>query len=99
MLGLRQWAHLVRNRVPPAPRRHAKAAGSVAVPANLAAKILLRRARVDAGLSQAELARRAGITQPSIAKIENPDHELKLATLERVLAVLGKRVELASAAA
>lgn len=40
--------------------------------------------RLDHGLSQAELARRCGMSQPAIARLERGDHEPRLATLRRV---------------
>src|SRR5918994_976033 len=40
--------------------------------------------RVEHGLSQAELARRCGVSQPAIARLERGEHEPRLATLRRV---------------
>lgn len=40
--------------------------------------------RVENGLSQAELARRCGVSQPAIARLERGEHEPRLATLRRV---------------
>ena len=40
--------------------------------------------RIEHGLSQAELARRCGVSQPAIARLERGDHEPRLATLRRV---------------
>lgn len=40
--------------------------------------------RIENGLSQAELARRCGVSQPAIARLERGEHEPKLATLRRV---------------
>ena len=40
--------------------------------------------RVGNGLSQAELARRCGVSQPAIARLERGEHEPRLATLRRV---------------
>ena len=40
--------------------------------------------RIETGLSQAELARRCGVSQPAIARLERGEHEPRLATLRRV---------------
>ncbi len=40
--------------------------------------------RTENGLSQAELARRCGVSQPAIARLERGEHEPRLATLRRV---------------
>ena len=46
---------------------------------------LIRRARLDAGLTQSELARRAGVSQPSLAQIEGGTRAASDDMLERVL--------------
>jgi transcriptional regulator with XRE-family HTH domain len=51
--------------------------------------VLIRDARRDAGLTQAELAGRAGTTQSAIARLERPGSNPRVATLERVLAATG----------
>lgn len=40
--------------------------------------------RIENGLSQAALARRCGVSQPAIARLERGEHEPRLATLRRV---------------
>lgn len=40
--------------------------------------------RIEHGLSQAEVARRCGVSQPAIARLERGEHEPRLATLRRV---------------
>ena len=50
---------------------------------------LLRTARARAGLSQRELARRTGIAQPTIARIESGVADPRVRTLERLLAACG----------
>lgn len=42
------------------------------------------------GLTQAQLARRLGITQPSVARIEAAGDEVSVATLKRTLNALGR---------
>lgn len=46
---------------------------------------VIRRARVDAGLTQTELARRAGLRQPSLAQMESGKRNVSGEMLERVL--------------
>lgn len=40
--------------------------------------------RIEHGLSQTELAKRCGVSQPAIARLERGEHEPRLATLRRV---------------
>jgi transcriptional regulator with XRE-family HTH domain len=49
------------------------------------ARILLRDARSRAGLSQRELAGRAGVAQPAIARIESGVVSPRVDTLDRLL--------------
>jgi transcriptional regulator with XRE-family HTH domain len=53
---------------------------------------LLRAARLDAGLTQAQLAERLGLTQPAVAKLERPDANPTVATLDRALRATGRRL-------
>src|SRR3954447_25216329 len=46
----------------------------------------LVEARQRAGLSQRELARRTGVAQPTIARIERGQVDARISTLERLLA-------------
>ena len=66
----------------------------VPVSFQLSVKLLIRWARQDADLTQADLAKKVGVKQPQIAKLERPGVNLSLKTLERVLDALGIRVEL-----
>jgi transcriptional regulator with XRE-family HTH domain len=59
---------------------------------------LVREARLAEGLTQAQLARRLGITQPSVARLEAAGDEVSVATLQRALGVMGRRLELRSVA-
>lgn len=61
------------------------------------AGVLIRSARERAGLTQAELARTAGTSQPTIARYESGRSEPRASTLERILAACGQRLEPASA--
>ena len=60
---------------------------------NLAEKI--RKARMEAGLSQADVARRIGTTQSAIARLESGNYErLSLSTLLKVTRALKYRIKL-----
>jgi predicted transcriptional regulator len=60
----------------------------VEIPLRLAVKLVVRWARQDAGLTQARLAKLAGVSQPVIAKLEAPDSNPTVETLDRVFSVL-----------
>jgi len=57
------------------------------------AGILVREARLAAGLSQRELARRAGIPQPTLSRIERGRASPRFDTLDRLLRACGKALE------
>jgi transcriptional regulator with XRE-family HTH domain len=61
------------------------------------ASTFLQLARLEAGLSQRELAERAGVTQSEIARIESGKREPSIPTLQKILAGAGQelRFELA----
>jgi transcriptional regulator with XRE-family HTH domain len=56
----------------------------------LAAALRIRWARQDAALSQAALGKLAGVSQQQVAKLEDPDENPTLETLEKV----GKALQL-----
>lgn len=58
----------------------------------LAVRLGLVWARRAAGLSQRQLAKRAGVSQQQIAKLEHPDANPTLETLESVARALGARL-------
>jgi hypothetical protein len=60
----------------------------------MSAAAVLRRARLDAGLTQAELARRAGTAQSAVARYESGAASPSIRTLERLLAAAGHRLVL-----
>jgi transcriptional regulator with XRE-family HTH domain len=57
---------------------------------------LLRDARSRAGLTQAELARRLGISQAAVAKLERPRANPTIATLEGALRGTGQQLVLST---
>jgi DNA-binding XRE family transcriptional regulator/predicted RNase H-like HicB family nuclease len=86
-------AHLIDGRSPPRP---AQRRGTVPVPVDpqLAVAVTLRWARLDAGLTQAQLATRAGVSQQQVAKLERPGANPSVATLRKIADALGARLEL-----
>jgi transcriptional regulator with XRE-family HTH domain len=52
--------------------------------------MILREARDDAGITQAELAERLGLSQPAVAALERAGANPTVRTLERALNALGK---------
>ena len=52
------------------------------------------RLRKKRSMTQDELARKAGLTQGKIARIEGGDENITLRTLERLVAALGGRLQL-----
>src|SRR5918999_3143016 len=57
---------------------------------------LIRMSREAEGLTQAQLAKRLGITQPSIARLEAAGDNVTLATLQRALNVMNRTLEVTS---
>jgi len=92
--ALEGWleAHLVDGRSPPksVPRRGTE---PITVDPQLAMAISLRWARVDAGLTQAEVAARARVSQQQVAKLERPGANPSIATLRKIAGALGVRLE------
>jgi DNA-binding XRE family transcriptional regulator/predicted RNase H-like HicB family nuclease len=66
----------------------------VTVGALLSARVHIRNRREEFGISQQQLANAVGVSQQAIAKIESPDANVRLETLERVAAALGSEVDL-----
>ena len=55
---------------------------------------LIRSSRERHGLTQAQLARRAGTTQTAISRLEQGDRSPSVETLRRLLLVMGEDLEL-----
>ena len=60
--------------------------------ANFKIGVLLREARQTAGLTQEELAARIHTKKSAISRIENHAQDIRLSTLEKVAAALGKEL-------
>ena len=55
---------------------------------------LLKKARKEAGLTQMDLASKLHTQKSAISRIENHSEDVKLSTLERFAAALGKKLEI-----
>jgi transcriptional regulator with XRE-family HTH domain len=55
---------------------------------------LIRERRLARGLSQEQLARRAGTSQAAISKLENGETSPSIETLARILRVMGEQLSL-----
>ncbi|MBK7864102.1 MAG: helix-turn-helix domain-containing protein [Archangiaceae bacterium] len=97
--ALEGWieAYLIDQGVPPRPVAKAKGRPCIVVhvPIRLAVKLEIRWRRTEAGLTQGALAKLAGVSQQQIAKLEHPDANPTIDTLERVGAALGSQVNVA----
>jgi DNA-binding XRE family transcriptional regulator/predicted RNase H-like HicB family nuclease len=76
------------------PERQGDRLMKVTVGPLLSARIQIRNRREAFGVSQQQLANVVGVSQQAIAKIESPDANVRLETLERVAAALGLEVDL-----
>ena len=56
--------------------------------------VLLKQAREDAGLSQAELAELIDTKRTAISRLENHAQDVRLSTIEKVARALGKQLEI-----
>lgn len=75
-------------------RRLAAAFSRIHVEPQLAVALTLRWARHDAGMTQAQLPTRAGVSQQHVAKLERPGSNPSIATLHKIAEALGARLEL-----
>jgi len=98
--ALEGWleAHLIDGQVPPvAKKRRLAPAGRrllrVPVDSQLAVAVRLRWARARLGMTQAELAKRAGVSQQQVAKLERPGSNPTVETLDRLAKALGAKLE------
>ena len=97
--ALELWleSNLQQRILPPRPPRSFKARKGtvlwVPVDPKLAVKLELRWMRDDLGLTQAELAKLAGVSQPAIAQLESPDSNPTIDTLNRVAGAMGAQID------
>jgi ribosome-binding protein aMBF1 (putative translation factor) len=56
--------------------------------------VLLKQAREAAGLTQAEIAEKLHTKKSAISRMENHAEDIRLSTLEKFAAVLGRKLEI-----
>jgi DNA-binding XRE family transcriptional regulator len=56
--------------------------------------VMLKQARLDAGLTQDEVASAIGTRKTAISRLENHVQDVKLSTVEKYVKALGKRIEI-----
>jgi DNA-binding XRE family transcriptional regulator len=61
---------------------------------NLRIGIMLKQARLDAGLTQDDVASAIGTRKTAISRLENHVQDVKLSTVEKYVKALGKRIEI-----
>jgi transcriptional regulator with XRE-family HTH domain len=76
-------------------KKHPKFADTLAeAEQGVAIAVELAKLRERRGLSQTELAKRTGMKQPQIARLESGAHFPAFTTLQKLLGVLGGKLEL-----
>jgi len=92
--ALEGWleAQLVQGNSPPQPR--SRKGDAIDVAPLLSAVLQIRWRREELELTQGQLAKRAGVSQQQIAKLEDPDGNPTVATLAKIATALGLRLEL-----
>ena len=98
-VGQRLEAHLVDGEVPPAPATHNKAPAGhklapIRIDPGLAVALQIRWARARAKLSQTELAKRAGVKQQQIARLERPGENPTIGTIKKIAEALHVHVDI-----
>lgn len=88
---LKSW--LSEGETPPRPKAR-RSSVSVPVPVELAAALQIRWMREEEGISQTELAKRIGVSQQQVAKLEQPGGNPSIATLAKVAKALGREAVL-----
>ena len=61
---------------------------------NLRIGIMLKQARLEAGLTQDEVASAIGTRKTAISRLENHVQDVKLSTVEKYAKALGKRIQI-----
>lgn len=55
---------------------------------------MLKQARIEAGLTQEELAEKLNTKKTAVSRMENHSEDIKLSTLEKFAEAIGKRLTL-----
>jgi predicted RNase H-like HicB family nuclease/DNA-binding XRE family transcriptional regulator len=100
--ALEGWleAHLADGEVPPEPKAHRRAPAGhklapVRVDPNLAIALQIRWVRAKEGLTQGQLAKKAGVSQQQIAKLERPGENPTIGTIAKIAKALGVHLDVA----
>lgn len=80
------------NRPVPAPSVEGE--DFISVPASVAAKVILLNTMLEQGVTNAELARRMGISPAAAQRVVTLGHATKIDTIESALNALGKQLDL-----
>lgn len=92
-------AHLVEGEAPPRPPVGRPDGQGMMIPVHIAptlgVRLAIRWTRQELGLSQAQLARKVGVSRQQISLIESPDANLTLSTLEKIAEGLGLQMDIA----
>jgi len=59
--------------------------------------VMLKQARIEAGLTQEELARKMQTKKSAISRIENHSEDIKFSTLGKIASALGKHLKVSFA--
>lgn len=78
----------------PAPSQPKRGERPVATPVTTALKAAIFIALREQSVSKSELARRMNVNEKETRRMLDPKHPTKVPTLERALAVLGRRAEI-----
>jgi transcriptional regulator with XRE-family HTH domain len=78
----------LRNRMSPEQKSRAEVQAK-----EMMAEMLLAEIRKSVGLTQEDLAKELGITQPSLSKLENQG-DMQVSTLRRLIEALGGELEI-----
>jgi antitoxin HicB len=85
------------HRKVPAPSKAKAGEELVALPASVAAKLLLLNELIEQRVTQADLARRLGITPQQVTRLVDLHHATKIDSIDEALAALGKGLSLSAA--
>jgi antitoxin HicB len=94
-LGLALLTYPARGLPLPKAKTRGRTTVPVAVSPDVAAKLAVLEAFLDAAISKAELARRLGKDEKEVRRILDPRHATKLPALMQALRALGKRLVVA----
>lgn len=85
------------HRPVPAPSKAKAGEELVALPASVAAKLLLLNTMIEQRVTQADLARRLGITPQQVTRLVDLHHATKIDAIDDALTALGKELSLTAA--